>query len=106
VLSWKVSSALYTLSTLKGLTLVEEAASDLKKYGLDTPNVTFTVRDGQGAELAVIRIGAQTGTHYYAARGGANRVYEVEKGTVDEISRKAADYFEKPADAGLPAAGK
>ncbi len=99
VLSWKASSALYTLSTLKGLTLVDEAAKDLSKYGLTTPNVVFTVRDEAGGELARLLVGAQAGTHYYAMKAGSARVYEVEKGTVDDIPRKADDYLEKAPEA-------
>lgn len=94
--SWKLSSAIYTLSSLKGTSLVEDAAKDLKKYGLDTPNVRFTAFGEGDQKLAEILIGAQAGTKYYAMKAGSNRVYEVEKGTIDELPRKKDDLVDAP----------
>lgn len=110
--AWKLSSALYTLSSLKGTAVVDEHARDLAKYGLDKPSATFTAYGEGDVKLAEIRIGAQSGAKYYAASAGSTRVFEVEKGTVDELPRKKDDVVEVtppappagPAPAPAPAA--
>jgi hypothetical protein len=100
--TWKATSAFYTLSNLRGVTIADETASDLAKYGLDKPKVTFVVTDAGGQELSRILIGNETGTRYYAVKAGSNRVLEVEKSTVDDIPRKAEDIIDTPP----PAANK
>ena len=93
---WKADSAFYTLSGLKGVAIADEAAADLAKYGLDKPRFTFVATDEGGQELARILIGAESGTHYYAAKAGSQRVVEVEKSTIDDLPKKADDLIEAP----------
>jgi hypothetical protein len=101
---WKLSSALYTLSSLKGTSIVEDGAKDLGRYGLDKPNFRFSVEGDGAAKLAEVLVGAQAGNKYYAARAGSGRVYEVEKATIDDLPKRKDDVRDTPpppaADAG------
>lgn len=97
LVTWKLSSALYTLSTLKGQAIVTEELRDASAWGFDTPTATFTV-SGPDGELSKIVVGKETGgTRYYAMKAGTTRVYEVEKSTVDGLPRVKADVIEQPA---------
>jgi hypothetical protein len=101
---WKLSSALYTLSGLKGTSIVEEAAKDLSRYGLDKPNFRFTVTGEGDRPLAEVLVGAQSGAKYFAAKAGSARVFEVEKATIDDLPKRKDDVLDTPpppaADAG------
>jgi hypothetical protein len=101
--TWKLSSALYTLSSLKGTAIVEENAKDLARFGLDRPTATYTVTGEGGAPLAKLLLGATNGTKVYAAKAGATRVYEVEKTTVGDLPLKKEDVLDLPPPAPAPA---
>ncbi len=103
---WKLSSALYTLSTLKGTSIVEEHAKDLSKYGLDKPRLSFTAFDKAGKQLAEILVGTENATSSYAMAAGSDRVYQVSKYTVDDLPKSMADVLEKPATKTLSAKSK
>lgn len=98
--AWKLSSALYTLSSLKGVSIAEENAKSLAKYGLDKPQASWAVFGEGDAELARLLIGGEKGGRYFAAKAGSTRVYEVEKSTVDELPRRLADLVDSPAEGG------
>lgn len=96
LVTWKLSSALYTLSTLKGQTIVTDELRDASAWGFDAPTATFTVT-GEAGELSKIFIGKEKGgTRYYAMKAGTTRVYEVEKSTVDDLPRAKADVLDAP----------
>lgn len=98
--AWKATSALYTLSTLKGQSIVTETPGDLSQWGLDSPSATYVVSGGAGVELARVLIGKQIGdARYYAMKAGSTRVYEVEKSTVDSLPRSRAELLESTSQA-------
>lgn len=55
---------------------VEEAPKDLKKYGLDQPEITVTVNEGTGTSQ-ILTIGKKTKDSYYA-KGTPDAVFEVQ----------------------------
>ena len=98
--TWKLSSALYTLSTLKGQRIATDELTDLAAWGFDAPRATYTVLGEGGAELAKVLVGKETGgTRYYAMKAGSKRVYEVEKSTVDGLPKTKDELLETPPKA-------
>jgi len=93
--TWKISSALYTLSSLKGAAIADENARDFARFGLDKPSRTYVV-SGAGGELAKVLVGSATGSRYYVKAGTGSRVLEVEKSTVDDLPSKLDDVVEAP----------
>lgn len=94
--TWRLSSALHTLSTLKAASVVEDGAPSLATYGLDEPRFSYAVFDGDGVELARVLIGKPSGeSRYFAARAGSTTVFEVEKSHVDELPTELADVVDE-----------
>lgn len=93
---WKLTSAVYTLANLKGVSIVDEQVTDLKKYGLDAPLFTFTAFGEGDKELVRLLIGALAGTRHFAMKAGGTKVFEIEKSTVDDLPKSLADATEAP----------
>lgn len=70
---------------------VEEAPKDLTKYGLDRPQVTVIMSDGQGTQT--LTIGKKTKDGYYA-KGAPNAVFLVSTFTFDDLNLKHDDFNE------------
>lgn len=103
--AWKVTSALYTLSTLKGQAIVTDDPTELSEWGLDSPRATYIVSGDDDVELARVLIGKEAGdSRYYAMKAGARRVYEVEKSTVDSLPKSRSELLESPPQATADAA--
>jgi len=99
----KFIQAFGVLNSLKALAIADDSATDLAKYGLDKPQFTITAYDG-AQEAAKLLVGSVTGSRYYVQKSGNPRVYEVEKGTLDQIPRKAEDYLQAPTPPPAPPA--
>ncbi len=56
-----VDELLKTIAALEGFEIATAAAQSLAEYGLDPPQRTILVRDGDGAELAAVSLGTHTG---------------------------------------------
>ena len=94
VKTWKMTSAFYTLSTLKGVAIADEHATDLSKYGLDKPEWTYVVRGDDDKELSRILIGKLSDTRYLVMKAGTERVVFVEKTVIDGLPKQPEDLLD------------
>jgi Domain of unknown function (DUF4340) len=99
-----VSSTLSTLSTLNSERLVEDKASDLKRYGLDVPalQVNVTGKDNKTQSL-LIGDDTPTGSAVYAMLAGQSRVFTMASYNRSSIDKSLDDLRDKhlltiPAD--------
>ncbi len=93
--SWRVSSLLYTLSSLQGTRIADEAGKDPARYGLDHPSRTVTLLGKDGQPLARLEVGKEQGDKAFVRDGGRPRVYEIEKARLSEIPASPDDLEEK-----------
>lgn len=98
---WKMSSASYSMTSLRAAGFDGPAPKDLKKYGFDR---TATLYGEKDKVLARIRVGAEKDGKRYVLVDGVDRLARVEKGTVDDWPWQFADALEAPP-AGSPDAG-
>jgi hypothetical protein len=70
---------------------VEEAPSDLAKYGLDAPTVTAKVSDGTGSSQ-VILVGKQAPDKQYYAKGVGSAVFEIQGFAYQDLTTKAGAF--------------
>jgi hypothetical protein len=75
---------------------VEEAPKDLKKYGLDNPQIAVTVNAGTGTSQ-VYMIGKKASGERYYGKGEPNAVFEVESYAHGDLDVKPDAFKEKPA---------
>jgi hypothetical protein len=87
-----VSSTLSTLSTLNSERLVEDRASDLKRYGLDAPalQVNVTGKDNKTQSL-LIGDDTPTGSAVYAMLAGQSRVFTMASYNRSSIDKSLDD---------------
>lgn len=104
----KVSSLLWSLSSLKAVAFADENPSDLAKYGLDKPARSLALVGEDGKDLATLLIGKDVNSNVYVKSAADKRVFEVEKSRIDELPKAKSEVEEAaPApDAGAPAAAK
>lgn len=74
--------------------VVAENATDLKTYGLDTPQLQVKV--GAGSSQATLLVGKADGEAFFAKDGSRGIVFTVDKALVDDL-RKPADTY-RPKD--------
>jgi hypothetical protein len=96
--TWKMSSAIYALMNMKGAAIAAENPTDLSQYGLDKPAWTYVVHGEGDKELSRIIVGNQAEKRMYVMKAGGQRVYEVEKSTIDGLPAKADDIIDKGGD--------
>jgi len=70
---------------------VEEAPTDLTRYGLAAPAITVTVTDAKKQAQTLV-IGKKAGADAYYAKGPAPAVFEVAKFVFDDLNLKPADF--------------
>jgi hypothetical protein len=92
---WKISSALYGITSLRAASFEGPAPKDLAKYGLDKPKTAILLGDG-GKVLAKVRIGAEKDGKRWVLADGIDKLARVEKATVDDWPWTAADALEPP----------
>jgi len=81
---------------MKSIVSNEATAADLKKYGLDKPEVTVTV--GQGSARAVLAFGGKSGEDAVYARDLSKpAIVTVEKSVADDLKKPADDFRRKEA---------
>ena len=91
-----VASLVSTLSSLNADKVVEDKATDLKSYGLDTPTLDVTVvkKDGKTAEL-LIGDDTPTGSGSYAKLPGDAKVVTIASFTKTSIDKRPDDLRDK-----------
>jgi hypothetical protein len=102
---WKLSSALYTLASLKASSLEGPVPHDLAKYGLDKPKTVVLMGDGDKVLLR-LRAGSEKDDKRYVLADGVDKLARVEKSMVDDLPWTVADALDTPAPASPPQAGK
>jgi hypothetical protein len=91
-----VGSMVSSLSSLNADKIVEEKATDLKPYGLDTPTLDVSVlkKDGKTEEL-LIGDDTPTGSGSYARRAGDARVVTIATFTKSSLDKRPDDLRDK-----------
>jgi hypothetical protein len=99
-----MSSASYSITSLKAAAFDGPVPKDLAKVGLDKPKTVTLLGDGDKV-LARVRVGTEKDGKRYVLVDGVDKLARVEKGTVDDWPWTLADVLETPApDAGVQAA--
>lgn len=106
---WKLSSASYSITSLRAAAFDGPVPRDLAKFGLDKPKTATIYGEGDKV-LARVRVGAEKDGKRYVLVDGVDKLARVEKGTVDDWPWTLADALEAPpapgADAGVQASKK
>jgi hypothetical protein len=91
-----VSGVLTTVSSLNSERLVEDKASDLKRYGLDQPllEVDLTEKDNKSQKL-LFGDGTPTGNGFYAMLAGDPRVFTVASYNKTSVDKSLDDLRDK-----------
>ncbi len=94
---WKISSALYAISSLRAAAFEGPVPQqkDLAKYGLDKPKTATVLGDGDKV-LARVRVGAEKDGKRYVLADGFDKLGRVEKSTVDDWPWTVADALDTP----------
>jgi hypothetical protein len=103
---WKMSSASYSITSLKAAGFEGPVPKDLSKYGLDKPKTATILGEGDKV-LARVRVGAEKDGRRYVLVDGVDKLARVEKATVDDWPWTLADALEPPPpspDGGVQAA--
>jgi hypothetical protein len=101
VMSAKVAGLLYKVWNLKADRVVRQPATpeDLKKHGLDPPEVRIDATDANGALLGALLLGQTEGETRFVTTDRGDRIDAVAKVAVVDISTQAADYKEEATSA-------
>src|SRR5205085_8867346 len=98
---WKMSSASYSMTSLKAAAFDGPPPKDPRKFGFDKTAILLGEKD---KILARIRVGAEKDGKRYVLVDGVDKLARVEKATVDEWPWKLEDALEAPPPGG-PDAG-
>jgi hypothetical protein len=101
----KLSSLLWTLSSLSAKAFADESGAKLKEHGLDAPALQVALADKDGKELDRLLVSPQRGGRTYAKAASAPRIVEVDAAALAPLPKGADDLEEKPppAEAKAPA---
>jgi hypothetical protein len=91
--SWEVSNITSGLAGMEATAFVDEEAGDLKKYGLDQPRLTVSIKQ-KGSEVANVLIGKEKGDRVFAKAATNPLVVEVKKEDADKLFKKLTDLAE------------
>lgn len=82
------------LSSTHMLTVIEESAADLRKYGLDRPSMSATVMAGSTRATLVLGRKADDGG-FYARDAARSTVFTVEEALATDLGKDLTDYRRK-----------
>jgi hypothetical protein len=93
------------LRELKGSSIAAEPATDLKRFGLDAPDIRLTVIDREQKPLGTVLLTKHDGK-YYAVREGGPTVFEVRDYMYTRLDKQQRDFAgpETPPSTQPPAA--
>jgi uncharacterized protein DUF4340 len=80
---------------MKSMAADEPSTADLKKYGLDKPEVTVNLNAGSSRATLLIGAKAPDGTTVYARDAARPAVVTIESALADELKKGADDYRRK-----------
>lgn len=87
-------TALQTLSQISAVSLVEENAADLSRFGLSEPQMEVTVTDKEeGTAKYLIGDYNSFGGYHYLCVEGINDVFQVDTALVDLCSKEERDFI-------------
>jgi hypothetical protein len=98
---WKLSSLLWSLSSLKATSVADEQPKDFAKYGISPSSEGVTLADQSGKVLAKLQLGnaVKGKPNSVYARGSRNAVLEVDSTKLAELPSKIDDVLEAPPQA-------
>jgi hypothetical protein len=93
---WKLSSVLWSLSSLKASSIADENPKDWGKYGVSVPSRAVTLADHSGKVLAKLQVGKEVKGNAKAVyvRGSRNSVLEIDAARLGELPSKIEDVIE------------
>lgn len=98
---WKLSSVLWSLSSLKASSIGEDNPKDWVKYGISASSRSVTLSNKGGKALARLELGGEVkgkpGAVY--AKGSRGAVLEIDSSRLSELPWKTADLIDQPAPA-------
>lgn len=96
------------LRDLRGSAIAEEPAKNLKRFGLDAPDVRFTIVDRDQKPMGTVLLAKRDGK-YYAVREGGPTVFEVRDYIYTRLDKQQRDFVgveapptTVPSAAGMP----
>ncbi len=100
--TFKISAALWSLTSLRYAAIAEEQPKELGKYGLGPKAKWIALKDRAGKELGRITFGAEIVTKPGSAyvQGAKGAVYEVDATPFKELPFTLADVLDTPPPAG------
>ncbi|HEY7725464.1 MAG TPA: DUF4340 domain-containing protein, partial [Anaeromyxobacteraceae bacterium] len=98
----RVSSLLWTLSTLRAARFADEQGKSAAERGLAPPQRVYVLLGEGGKELGRIEVGREQGDRVFVRGSSSPRISEVEKATLALLPASADDLEDKPP----PPAGK
>ncbi len=95
---WKLSSALWSLSSLKASSIGDDNPKDWVKYGVSASSRSVTLADKAGKVLARLDLGSEVKGKPAAvyAKGSRGAVLEIDSSRLAEVPWKTADLIEQP----------
>jgi hypothetical protein len=110
--AWKISSNLWSLSSLQATGFGEENPKSWDKYGINDQSRQVVLQGRDGKPLAALTIGSPVkdkGTTIYV-RGSRNAVLEMDSARLSDLPLKVDDVLDRPppppptpgGDAGIP----
>jgi len=90
------------LRELRGASIAEEPATDLKRFGLAAPDLRLTLSDREQKPMGTILLAKHDGK-YYAVREGGPTVFEVRDYMYTRLDKQQRDFEGKETATTLPA---
>jgi hypothetical protein len=91
------------LRELKGSSIAQEPATDLKRFGLDAPDIRLTIVDREQKPIGAVLLAKRDGA-YYAMREGGQTVFEVRDYMYTRLDKQQRDFVgPEPQPAAQPA---
>jgi hypothetical protein len=89
-----VTTLFTAISSAKATAIVSETSSDLAKYGLTAPAITFTAIDGKG-DLSTLKVGKKDGSDYFALDVSRPLIFRINQDTFNKLAETYADLRDK-----------
>lgn len=102
-----ITRLLDDLRDLRGSSIAAEPPGDLAPFGLDAPDLRFTIVDTDGKDIGTVLL-ARVGDEHHAMREGGPTVFAVRDYMYTRLDKQAGDFrgpesaAPAPAPAGLP----
>jgi len=98
---WKLSSVLWSLTSLKATSIDEENPKDWSKYGISPSSRGVTLADKAGKILAKLQVGSEVKGKSNAiyVRGSRNAVLEIDSSRLTDLPSKISDVIDQPSQA-------